>query len=144
MTVDEAARLADTLIKKHLKSPWTFKFNKRRTSLGICIFDKKVIQISTPFVECNTLEKVREVILHEIAHALAGYNAGHGPKWAKECRKLGIEPIVSYRDVVMPPGKFVATCKNCETRYNKQHKVKKGYGYVCPLCKELLEFVKSE
>ena len=37
-------------------------------------------------------ELVTEVILHEIAHALAGPEAGHGPEWKAIAIRLGARP----------------------------------------------------
>jgi SprT-like family len=35
-------------------------------------------------------EEVRDTILHEVAHALAGpANTGHGPKWREMARRVG-------------------------------------------------------
>lgn len=41
--------------------------------------------------------KVREVILHEIAHLRLPHGTGHNPRWQAECRRLGIQPNVKFR-----------------------------------------------
>ena len=40
---------------------------------------------------------IRWTILHEIAHVKAGLEAAHGPLWAAECLRLGIEPVEKRR-----------------------------------------------
>jgi predicted SprT family Zn-dependent metalloprotease len=143
MLLKDATTLATQLIETHLghlNEAWTLKLNKRRSALGVCNFEEKTIYLSTHFIEHNSIEQVKEIILHEIAHALAGRTGGHGPQWVKQCRRLGIEPRVTYHEPNMPPGKYVATCKKCERRYNKQYKPATGYQYICPNCKVLIEF----
>lgn len=36
--------------------------------------------------------ELRDTILHEIAHAIAGIKAGHGPVWRAVARKIGAKP----------------------------------------------------
>ena len=36
-----------------------------------------------------TDDEVDQVLLHEIAHALAGPGAGHGPRWKRVARDIG-------------------------------------------------------
>jgi predicted SprT family Zn-dependent metalloprotease len=140
MQRDDAIALAKGLIKQHLGKRWRLKLNKRHTSLGRCDFDQKVIELSIYFIDHNNADAVGEIILHEIAHALAGDTAGHGSLWAEQCRRLNIEPTVVYHDKKMPDGKWVATCNKCTRQYNKQYKPAVGFQYLCPKCNVLVEF----
>jgi len=36
-------------------------------------------------------DEIHQVLLHEVAHALAGPDAGHGPAWKRISRDLGYE-----------------------------------------------------
>ena len=36
-------------------------------------------------------DEIHQVLLHEVAHAIAGAGAGHGPRWKKIRRDLGYE-----------------------------------------------------
>lgn len=143
MHIDDATTLAKRLIKLHLGKKWKLKINKRHSSLGRCDFDRKIIELSAHFIDHNNTDAVTEIILHEIAHALAGDTAGHGPLWAEQCRRLNIEPTVVYHDKKMPDGKWVATCKKCSRQYNKQYKPPIGFQYLCPKCNVLVEFVRG-
>lgn len=59
-------------------------------TLGICNHTDKVIWIlhSLAFSGCE--DAIEEVVLHEMGHALAGYRAGHGPKWVDACASIGL------------------------------------------------------
>lgn len=144
MKVNDAIILAQELMSLYLDKTWGLQLNKRHAALGCCNFNKKKIYLSVHFIEHNDEKQVTEIILHEIAHAIAGLKAGHGPKWAKECRRLGIEPIVRYHDANMPVGKYTAVCKKCNHRYNKHRKPMMGYQYMCPKCKVLVDFVSTQ
>ena len=37
-------------------------------------------------------EQIRDTVLHEIAHAIAGREAGHGPLWKVTARRIGATP----------------------------------------------------
>src|SRR5690625_5271673 len=62
-----------------LERGWSFEFDGASTRFGLCHFGRKVISVSEPLVLLNAEPECRETVLHEIAHALAGPRAGHGP-----------------------------------------------------------------
>jgi predicted SprT family Zn-dependent metalloprotease len=80
-------------------SSFEFKWNNRITNtLGFCAVTKGIIELSTKFCILNlkTYPRViRDVILHEIAHALEfdTYGTiGHGENWKKCCIITGATP----------------------------------------------------
>ncbi len=77
---------------------------------------------------------MRDTLLHEIAHALAGHRAGHGPVWRKIAREVGAKPKRCYRaeEVQQPPGGYLLVCPSCReplARYREPTKV-----YACLNC----------
>ena len=72
MDLPSAGRLAEALLQQHglAGAGWTFRFNQRKRSLGLCNFTHRRIELSAPFVARNPEAEVRDVLLHEIAHAL--------------------------------------------------------------------------
>lgn len=143
MEIEAAYQLAVELIEEHLghlDNKWKLNLNKHHSALGRCDHSRNLIELSVYFIQYNEAKDVREITLHEIAHALAGCDVGHGKEWADQCRRLGIEPIVTYHDMKMPEGKWVATCKKCNQQYNKHRKPACGYQYLCRKCNILLEF----
>jgi hypothetical protein len=68
---------------------WSIDFNRRKRSIGLCRYDTKTIEISEHYLAVNTVDQIKETITHEIAHAIAGYAAGHGPKWKATHSALG-------------------------------------------------------
>jgi hypothetical protein len=70
---------------------WTFKWMYSKRGLGYCDFDKKLIAISKPLAKVNCERRMMDTLRHEIAHALAGPDAGHGILWKKIARKVGCD-----------------------------------------------------
>src|ERR1044072_2848391 len=92
MRRDEAAAMMTALMKEHrlLEKGWTFNWMNRRNTYGLCRYGPKVLQLSLLFVDHNDEEKVLEVCRHEVAHALAGHEAKHGPYWRAIAIELGV------------------------------------------------------
>jgi hypothetical protein len=67
-----------------------------RTRFGICVFKAWTHDNGqADFVEisaCTELSALQlaETVLHELAHSLAGWSAGHGPKWRATAHTLGL------------------------------------------------------
>lgn len=56
---------------------------------------------------------VNQIVLHEVAHALAGPRAGHGKKWRDTAHAMGytLGVAVAYVDVGLEQHTWVATCQ---------------------------------
>lgn len=116
MDIKEAELLARTLVNKHLSSDWQFVWNERISALGVCRYKPKHICLSKKWTLALGVEEVTDTILHEIAHAIAGSNAGHGPAWKAACRTIGAKPErlasglqVETSDIAIPTHKLVDT-----------------------------------
>jgi len=130
MTTYEAKNIAIALMEQHglLAKGWKFQFNNRKRALGVCKWPAVgggIIELSHHFVRLNDAEAVRQTVLHEIAHAIAGPEAGHGPAWKMACRHVGCKPrrCSSTRDgVTMPKGKYKLVCGTCNTEMRTYHR----------------------
>lgn len=112
-----AAVLAKNLIAEHNidKEGWSFKYDNAKKRFGCCHYKTKLITLSRYLVELNTEDKVKDVILHEIAHAIAGFEAGHGIKWKRVAEQIGCKPERCYdsKEVIQPKGNYEAVCPVC-------------------------------
>lgn len=89
--LDRVRRWADALIALHLDDSWTFGFDHARTRAGLCDYRAKRITVSRHLAARYEDDEIHQVLLHEVAHALAGPGAGHGPAWKRIARELGYE-----------------------------------------------------
>jgi predicted SprT family Zn-dependent metalloprotease len=89
--LERVRRWADALIALHLDDRWSFGFDRATTRAGLCDHRTLRISVSRHFAERFDDDEIHQVLLHEVAHALAGPKAGHGPKWKAVARELGYE-----------------------------------------------------
>ena len=85
---------AEALIRHHLDpkfgpGTWTFDFDRAKRRAGLCNFTDKRISVSKYLAVKYSDDEIHQVLLHEIAHALAGPRAGHGAVWRRIARELG-------------------------------------------------------
>jgi SprT-like family len=127
MDIDEAHTLARQLMDQHGLDRWSLVFGQAQTYFGICDKRQKRITISAPLTLQNDIDEVRDVVLHEIAHALTT-DRGHGRLWEAKARMVGCRPERCYRQLRQPPPRFVGTCPACgyETTAYRRNRVSCG------------------
>lgn len=123
---------------------WSIAMDDKKTSLGQTDYNKKRITISRHFlrgVSCDE-KKMRNTVLHEIAHVIAGPNENHGKKWKSIALKIGCDgKVCGYMD--LPDAKYIVTCKN-KCFVNSYYRKPKVENKICPKCKTtaLLKILK--
>jgi predicted SprT family Zn-dependent metalloprotease len=114
MDIQEAQKLMDDLLAKHALYDWQGRIKRFKQSLAKCYFDPKVIALSSYFVEQMPVSEVKDVILHEIAHALMGKGSGHRRPWKQKCIEVGCKPERIYKgESIKVPYKWKITCVKC-------------------------------
>lgn len=100
---------------------WTFALDNCKRTAGMCRYRPKLITISRYHAENDPEEWVMDTLLHEMAHALAGHAAGHGPVWKQWAIRLGAQPtrLLDTEACPPPPGKYVANCPTCGKTFYK-------------------------
>ena len=116
MNLHEAQRLARQLMDKHGLADWSFRFDRSRKRFGMCAAARRLISMSAYLTHLNSEAKVRDTILHEIAHALEPGD-GHGTRWKARCLALGAKPVRCYSsaEIVTPPQPSAAYSIGCTT-----------------------------
>ena len=135
MNLAECQLLANELMARYIPDKgYYFVFDNSKRRFGCCHYGTRHISMSRTLVELNPESEVRDVILHEIAHVLAGAGASHGPLWMSWCVKIGARPERCYdsKQVVTPPAKYQAECHICHHVYKKYKKPPTGRTYSCP------------
>lgn len=115
MDTHEAQALAVQLMNQHGLTDWTFKFDRSSRRFGRCEYAPKVISLSAPLTELNSLTEVRDTILHEIAHALVGVGHHHDWIWQCKARQIGAKGERCYSDaVITPKALYESICAFCK------------------------------
>ncbi len=137
MNLNDAEILANTILKEEVLNDWSFRFDRAKKRFGMCNYQTKKISLSKYLVELNSRDKVRDTIIHEIAHAIAGYKAGHGKDWEKCVIRMGGVPERCYspHTVNTPKLKYTIFCKTCGTKTQKNRQFKTSLFKSAPACK---------
>jgi SprT protein len=129
--------LALRLMEQHglIQQGWKFSFDRAVKRAGCTHWGSKRITVSPLVTEHWTEAGVTDLILHEIAHAIAGHGAGHSFKWVRIAKSIGCngERLYSGYDadtIVRIKPKWLGICDSCG-RTQPSHKRFKG---TCGTC----------
>ncbi|WP_372736880.1 SprT-like domain-containing protein, partial [Nocardioides sp.] len=89
MDLRDAFAMAEHLLERHGLTEWQISFDNAKRRAGVCRFGVKTIGLSAPLTTVHTDDEVRDTILHEIAHALAGPGHGHDAHWRALAQSIG-------------------------------------------------------
>jgi len=131
--LERVRRWADALIALHLDpAVWSFGFDNAKTRAGQCDFGAKRITVSRYLAARYEDDEIHQVLLHEVAHALAGPKAGHGARWRNVARDLGFEGGRLHdgerADELAP---WVGVCPRGHTHYRYRRPAR---SLACGLC----------
>lgn len=126
MTLNEAETLTNSLLQKHApeqwKKGWRFgTFLPPGSTLGRANHKTKRIDLGRNYVLRGDRDDVLDTILHEIAHALAGYQAAHGRVWRAYALMVGARPR-ACKSIHLDLGtRYVGTCPfGCIFNYQRR------------------------
>jgi hypothetical protein len=133
---------ACALIHAHLEPvglSWRFRWTRGIKQLGVCRFERLgpfssayrvEIGLSRQHAQEGDFQQVRDTLLHEIAHALAGPGQGHNRVWQAHCLRIGAQPkacaplsvvksaFIYY--LVYPAERRIAACSNRRCQWVKR------------------------
>lgn len=131
MDRDEVYWMARELLDEHGLDHWDVVIDRAVKRFGSCNYRERVISVSGPLAAINDEDDTRDTILHEIAHALAGHKAGHGPEWRAVCRQIGARPERTT-DAQVPQAPWMRVCPGCNRGRPIHRRSKKTY--ACGKC----------
>ena len=133
MDLEKLKALAHSELAKHRLAGWKFAFTDTKRRLGACKYRIKQIEIAAYYARNSPDHSVIDTLLHEIAHALAGPKAGHGPVWKAVAVRLGATPRAcdSSQETVIEPGDWQTTCAGCGKTHHRYRRPPALTGYRC-------------
>jgi predicted SprT family Zn-dependent metalloprotease len=110
---------ANALIALHLDPDvWTFSFDNAKTRAGLCNYTTKRISVSKYLAARYEDDEIHQVLLHEVAHAVAGSRAGHGARWKATAAELGYEGKRLHDGAIADElAPWVGTCPSGHAHY---------------------------
>ena len=137
MNESQVRQITIDLLKQHdLYGKVTLKFGSARSQLGSYRAGHRngvpvrIFTVSMALALVNSEEELRDTVLHEIAHAIAGISAGHGPEWKSVARRIGATPKATARRTNAPEPRYRATC-TCGQSF-KRERLAAGKRYCTP------------
>ena len=125
-TKGEALSFAQQKLDEHGLEGWIFKLNTNRRRHGVCKYRVRRIELSVYALPLGA-KTCQDTILHEVAHALAGHGAHHGPEWRRKALEIGCSGQRCASETLAGPSKWVGTCNRCEKEF-KYHRRPKYLG----------------
>jgi predicted SprT family Zn-dependent metalloprotease len=109
-TISAAQRIMRHIFKSHALPGWKILFAEYTLKrAGSCSHHTKTIRINKHYATRVDEKDLNDTVLHEIAHMIAGEEAGHGPKWKQVAKEIGCSGTVSHEfEWMLEP--FVAKC----------------------------------
>ena len=129
---DYVSQMAREIMSEHgLDREWQFVFDSARQRAGLCNYTDFTISLSKYIVSYHSIDQSRQVILHEVAHALAGKSAGHGPNWKAVAKSLGYRgEKFTGKEIAEQTARWIGHCKNGHTHYRfKSPRAQLACGY---------------
>lgn len=120
--------LAREMMNEHGLEDWSLKWDRAINRAGQCNFTRRTISLSKPLAEVQSFEDTKDTILHEIAHALAGARAQHGPAWRRKASEIGARPERCFdsdaaRELKKAHSKYFTKCDNCGNEYSAMRRL---------------------
>lgn len=144
MDLREIEKQAKSLMTAHGVGYLRFEFDRGKRRIGathMLVLNKGTkqenkipqrITFSRHYADLLTPDEIRDVILHEIAHALAP-NAGHGALWKAAARRIGAKPERCKATTASPTAAVTADCPECPgVAKGSQHRLPTAL-YVCSI-----------
>jgi predicted SprT family Zn-dependent metalloprotease len=133
MDLKELEAIAAQELRKHGLHGWTFGLADTGRRLGVCKYRTKRIEIAEYYARNSPPETVLDTLMHEIAHAIAGPAARHGPAWKTVAVRLSATPRAceTSHQAVVKPGDWQASCPACEKAFHLYRRPKSLGGYRC-------------
>ncbi|TDI96986.1 MAG: hypothetical protein E2O29_01760 [Deltaproteobacteria bacterium] len=118
MDITEALHLAENLKNEYGLHNWEIRLSNSKRAFGTCYFGINVIKLSQHLVRLNEVDRVRNTILHEIAHAVAGIGHNHDKVWRDKFISMGGDGKRCYNenDANTPKANYIGKCVNGHER----------------------------
>lgn len=97
---------------------WSFAFDSAKRRAGLCDYTNKQISISRYLVDIHDMDESMQVVLHEVAHAICGKNAGHGKKWLATAKSIGYRAEkFTGKEIAVETATWIGVCPKGHRHY---------------------------
>ncbi|MGR3914459.1 MAG: SprT-like domain-containing protein [Gammaproteobacteria bacterium] len=126
------------LLRRHGLTDWSARLDDSGSRAGACDYREKVILLSRLFLRGAPAADVRDTILHEVAHALAGAAHYHDARWRKIARQIGCSARRCH-DIEFAPPRWIMRCPNGCFALARNRRMR---GLTCMQCARAPQFLQ--
>lgn len=95
-TIYDGLEMIRRIAYKHIDQSWRIRINFRfRTAFGMCDYNNQILSFNKYLVQYANDYHLRQLALHEIAHALTPSH-GHDSFFKKKCKEIGCNTEERY------------------------------------------------
>ena len=137
--------LAASKMERHglTRQSWTVKYDRARARAGQCRHRARVLSFSRNLIVRGSPADMRNTLLHEIAHALAGPMHGHDRTWRDIALQIGCDGNRCH-DIKLAPAKWIYRCSAGCWHVPRFKRISFGRGTsTCKLCGAACVFVRA-
>lgn len=116
MNINAFRELGTKMMTENGLTDWTLTWGPlSRRALGQCNYDSRTIAIRKDIVKVNIGSILKNILLHEIAHALVGSQEEHGGIWEQKAISIGWSKELEGLEWLP----WVASCGVCGREYQR-------------------------
>lgn len=121
MNIQQITQLGRQLMDEHSLYGWRIVWDNARKRGGQCRYDTRTISLSRLIVPTWDEAEIRNVLLHEIAHALTPGHS-HDAVWRRKLISMGGDGSRTHNNATVP-GRYVAHCDHCGIEVGRRHRL---------------------
>lgn len=144
MKILQAKNKAKALLEQEGLGDWSVFTNDSSSTVAKVDLDRKRLTYSSRYIKIATEDEFYRTTMHEIAHALLPFEAGHGDEFIEKCRDLNPDQPYDLYCISSPIQRYELKCPECGFS-ELSNSTKKLY---CPKCSSagrgVFEYIRSE
>ena len=123
---------------------WAVKYDHARARAGLCDLRAKMLSFSRNLIARESPADMRNTLLHEIAHALAGAKHGHDRTWRAIALQIGCDGKRCHTMELAPAKWFYRCSAGCwQVSRFKRSRLGATSKHTCKICGAASVFVSS-
>lgn len=108
-TSTEALKLGRSLLKTHKLVGWQIAMDRAKTRAGATYYEDERITVSEEYARKVPIDMLKNLYLHEIAHAMVGSGHGHDAVWQQKVLSIGGSDSIAHNVTFAKP-KYLCKC----------------------------------
>ena len=121
MNITQITQLGHQLMDEHGLYGWRIVWDNARKRGGQCRYNTRTISLSRLIVPTWEDAEIRNVLLHEIAHALTPGHS-HDAVWRRKLISMGGDGSRTHSNATVP-GRWLAICDHCGVEAGRRHRL---------------------